>query len=143
MMRPDCTLAALHTALAHAPRLRMPHLAIVAAFAVAPGSAWAQQHESRDQVAEDSLVIKMVHAQIHALDDYARCLERPSLTTPCEPPRPLQLPVRQEPAGGGRASGEALIDSAQRSLRDAEIRAINARTHCLRTRQSRMCGPTL
>jgi hypothetical protein len=119
----------------------MQHLAIVALIAVAPISAFGQHTESDNQAAEDSILIKMMNAQAHALEEYARCLEETSVATPCEPPRPLQLPPTQEPLRDHDAHSAPLIDWAARTLKDAEIHAIKAHVHCVRTKQSEMCGP--
>lgn len=83
----------------------------------------------------------MMNAQVHALEEYARCLEDASVATPCEPPRPLQLSATQEPLRDQDAHSAPLIDWAVRTLKDAEIRVIKAHAHCVTTKQSEMCGP--
>ena len=120
--------------------VHMQHLAIVALIVAAPISAFAQQTEQHHQAADDSIVIKLMSAQTHALEEYTRCLE--DSTTPCEPPRPLQLPPTQEPLRNRPAYSEAVMASDARALKDAEIRAIKAHAHCVRTKQSEMCGPS-
>ena len=121
--------------------VHMQHLAIVALIVAAPISAFAQQTERHHQAADDSILIKLMNAQTNALEEYTRCLEVSTVATPCEPPRPLQLPPTQEPLRDRAAYSEATIDSAARTLKDAEIRAIKAHAHCVTAKQSEMCGP--
>jgi hypothetical protein len=121
--------------------VHMQHLAIVALIIATPISAFAQHTEGHNQAAEDSILIKMMNVQTHALEEYARCLEDAGVATPCEPPRPLQLPVTQEPLRDRAAHSEATIDSAAHTLKDAQIRAIKAHAHCVTAKQSEMCGP--
>ena len=112
-----------------------------ALIVAAPISAFAQHTESHNQATDDSILIKMMNAQVHALEEYARCLEDASVATPCEPPRPLQLSATQEPLRDQDAHSAPLIDWAVRTLKDAEIRVIKAHAHCVTTKQSEMCGP--
>jgi hypothetical protein len=118
----------------------MQYLAIVALIVAAPISAFAQQTERHHQAANDSILIKLMNAQTHAFEEYTRCLENSTVAAPCEPPRPLQLPPTQEPLADRAAYSEAVVASVARALRDAEIRAIKAHAHCVRTKQSEMCG---
>ncbi|HET8875858.1 MAG TPA: hypothetical protein VFO53_05965 [Casimicrobiaceae bacterium] len=120
--------------------VRTQCLAIIALAAAFPIAAYAAHTEGATQAPEDSLLIKMLNAQIHALDGYERCLEGEGLPAPCEPPRPLQLPARELTADRG-AHRDALIGSAERSLKEAELHAIRTHARCMKTRQSGTCGP--
>lgn len=130
----------LAVSLAARCRVRMRCLAIIALAAAFPIAALAAHTEGANQAPEDSLLIKMLNAQIHALEGYERCLQGEGLPAPCEPPRPLQLPAQELTADRG-AHGDALIGSAERSLKEAELHAIRTHAHCMKTRQSETCGP--
>jgi hypothetical protein len=134
MLRP------LSASLAARCTVRMQCRAIIALAAAFPIAAFAAHPEGGNQAAEDSLLIKMLNAQIHALEGYERCLEGGGVPAPCEPPRPLQLPARELTADPS-ARGDALIGSAERSLKEAELHAIRTHAHCMKTRQSETCGP--
>lgn len=115
-------------------------LALVALIAAAP--AFGEQSDNRNEGVDDSLLIKLMRAQTHAVEEYARCLEDGGSATPCDRPRPLQLPPIQEPSEDQGTHSEAMLDSAARVLKDAEIRAIKAHAKCMKMKQSERCGPS-
>jgi hypothetical protein len=115
-------------------------LTLIAAVGAAP--AFGEQTDSHNQAAQDdSLAIKLIHAQIDALQDYERCLQGDGIRTPCRPPRPLQVTLLQQPSEDDATHSESMLDSAARMLRDAELRVIKAHSKCIKTQQAEMCGP--
>lgn len=116
-------------------------LAIAAIVAAVPVAAGAQNIGTDSQAANDAMQIKLINAQIHALQAYTGCLERVGAGNACQPPRPLQLPSLQTSSSSRPAHMQAMIDSARHGLIAAEARAMKAHGQCVR-KQPRVCGPS-
>ena len=122
--------------------LRATHrFALIALVAAEPIAAFGEQIDGRTRAADDSVLIKMMNAQIHVLEEYTRCLEARGTAVPCHPPRPLQLALVQDPPQDQDVHSESIVDSAARMLKDAEMRAIEAHARCVKTKGSNQCGP--
>lgn len=121
------------------PITQQMQLVAAIAFVLAPAPADGQTE--RHLRPADDLVIEMMNTRTHALAEYMRCLEGNGLDTPCEPPRPIQLPPRRATAQDRSAQSEAMIESAARMLKNAEMRAIKAHAKCVPRKQAQRCGP--
>jgi hypothetical protein len=118
--------------------LRFALISLIAAEATA---ASGEPIEARNRTRDDSVLVRMINAQIHVLEEYTRCVEGPGATAPCQPPRPLQLPPMQDAVQDQDVHGESMVDSAARTLKEAEMRAIKAHAKCERLKKSSRCGP--
>jgi hypothetical protein len=85
-----------------------------------------------------SLVVGMMNARTHALNEYVQCLEEASTVSHCEPPRPLQLSVLNN---AQRTQSEPLINLAAGELKKAELHAIRAHSDCVQRKRAEQCGP--
>src|SRR6185437_14155823 len=119
----------------------MQQLTIAALAVAVPSAAGAQYTGSDSQAANDFMQIQLMHAQIHALQAYTLCLASISAATPCQPPRPLQFPSSPAPPSNRGGSRQTMINSAERNLKDEEIRSIKAHGQCVRTKRPDTCGP--
>ena len=116
-------------------------LALIALIAAEPIAASGEQIDGRNHTTDDAVLVKMMNAQIHVLEEYTRCLEDRGTATACRPPRPLQLALMQNAPEDQDVHSESIVDSAARMLKDAEMRAIKAHAKCVKTKQSDRCGP--
>ena len=114
---------------------------MIALIAAEPIAASAEQIDGRSHTTDDAVLVKMMNAQIHVLEEYTRCLEDRGTATACRPPRPLQLALVQDAPEDQDVHSESIVDSAARMLKDAELRAIKAHTKCVTAKQPNRCGP--
>jgi hypothetical protein len=118
--------------------LRFALIVLLAAESIAASGA---RIDARNHIPDDAVLVRMMNAQIHVLEGYTRCVEGLGATTPCQPPRPLQLPPMQEALQDQDVHGESMVDSVAQTLKEAEMRAIKAHAKCMRLKQSSRCGP--
>jgi hypothetical protein len=140
LLRIPFARAALASALVVAPAAHADTDAELSRLRHLAPAAADLQTEHRFRPGDDSLVIAMMNARTHALDEYVRCLDGSAVVTLCVPPRPIQLPPQDDASQDRRRQQEAMIESAARSLKDAEMRAIKAHAECVRNKQAERCG---
>ena len=115
-------------------------ITLIALVAAAPTAASGRQTDIRDHTPDDSVLVRMMNAQVHVLEEYTRCVEGPGTAAPCQPPRPLQLAPIQDSPHDEDVHGESMVDSAARMLKNAEMRAIEGHAKCVKMKRSG-CGP--
>jgi hypothetical protein len=120
--------------------MMMHYLAIAALVAAAPIVHGAPSTGNDSQAANDATKIKLLTAQIHAVQRYVSCLENAGDGGPCEPPRPLQLPPTLGSPSDRPFHIQANMDSAKHDLIELEARATRAHVECVRKRRDG-CGP--
>ena len=113
---------------------------LIALIAAEPIAASGEQIDGRNHATDDAVLVKMMNAQIHVLEEYTRCVEGLGTAAPCQPPRPLQLAPIQDSPHDEDVHGESMVDSAARMLKNAEMRAIEGHAKCVKMKRSG-CGP--
>ena len=116
---------------------------VAALIVVIVSPAHAQYVGGYSQATVDSAQIDLMKAQTEVQQNYVRCLQTASDSSPCRPPQPIQMPAQNQPTPqnrGGLAQG--MLASAQTDLMKTQAQAIRAYSQCLKSKSPTACGPS-